>query len=54
MVPAPWTFADWFYRIAFWILLILIVVILVCWYLHVRYYKRLLAQYRRTLPLEKW
>ncbi len=48
------TLADWFFRIAFWVLLMLLLVMAVCWYLQVRYYKRLLAQYRRTLPLDKW
>ena len=45
------TLADLFYRIGFWILLCLVLVMAICWYSNVRYLRRLLAHYEPSRPM---
>ncbi|MHB8952324.1 MAG: hypothetical protein ACYC4U_05040 [Pirellulaceae bacterium] len=50
-IPTERDMADLLFHIAFWTLLILVLLMATCWYYHVRYLRRLLTQYRRTSPL---
>jgi dihydroneopterin aldolase len=51
MAPAERSLADLLFQIIFWILLILVLVMALGWYWHVRYLRQLLGQYRRAGPL---
>ena len=48
--PARTKFSDWFYRMAFWILLVLVILMGLGWFWHVRYLRSLLA-YRERMEL---
>ncbi len=45
IAPTQRSWADLVYRMAVWVLLMMMLVMTVCWYYHVRYLRRLLAQY---------
>jgi hypothetical protein len=44
--------ADLLYRVGFWILLFVVLVMSGCWYWNVRYLRRVLAQYKPPRPLK--
>jgi hypothetical protein len=42
--PVQSRFSDWFFRVAFFVLLLLVVLMALGWFWHVRYLRGLLAQ----------
>ena len=49
--PVAQSWADLFYRVGFWILLCMVLIMSICWYWNVRYLRRLLAQYKPLRPV---